>query len=210
MGAPRLIIQHHPSRPELLARLLASVPGAAYEVVTDPDPEGVESAWRTYRECLQRRPGETTVIVQDDAVGCRGAVAALPLVEADHPGQLVALTVCGAPPRSAARVRRADAQRDRYATLHRDDWVPTVAVMWPADARADCLEWADRRFRQDALGDDSIIGKWREHHWREVYATVPSLFQHPDDNPSLIKRRHRDGANRFRVAVVFDPDWTPR
>jgi hypothetical protein len=212
---PRLIIQHHPSRAALLDRLVSSLGPTPFDVVVDPDPDGPPSAWRTYRRCLSERPGEDVVIVQDDAVAADGVADAIPAIADANPGRLVVLYVGGMPVRTAKRIRRMADMGHRYAAPHPDDWVPTVALIWPAALRVDLLDWADRHgVKPDALGDDSIVGRWAGHRRLDVVCTIPSLFQHPDDEPSLIGRKHKSGANPFRVAARFtgsaDHDWSVR
>jgi hypothetical protein len=82
------------------------------------------------------------------------------------------------------------------------------------------LEWADsQRTIEDVRwrSDDAIIGMWmRQERQVRPLATVPSLIDHPDEQPSLIGRRARAGSDRARVAACWlDPacdartiDWT--
>lgn len=207
-----LAVQHHPSRPDLLARLLASLgPDAARaDVVVDPDPSGDRSPWRTYRAALERTPPGAShrLIVQDDAVALPGFLAAAEASLAAKPDAVVCYFVGGQPASSALRCRRALKAGHPWALMNPQDWVPVVACAWPAATVARFLEWTEarpadpRRMRSD----DYLAGTFARQRRLPVWATVPSLVQHPDDAPSLIGRPHRSGGNPGRCAAVWNPD----
>lgn len=207
-------VQHHPSRAELLDRLLPALAPLPVEVIADPEPEGKRSAWRTYRECLARPTGaDWIVVVQDDAIPAAGFADALPTILAANAGALVCLFTAGAPVRLAHRVREAHGRGVRYARHGWLDWTPTVATAWPAGQARRMVEWADRKgIPGDAQGDDNLVGKFVTSTRAECVLTAPCVVQHPDDAPSLIGRKSRGGRNPFRVAAVWtgsaDYDWT--
>ena len=66
----------------LLLTLLEQLAPLPVEVVTDPEPDGVLSSWRTYRLALETFPDEAThvLVLQDDATPCRDFAKALPSV----------------------------------------------------------------------------------------------------------------------------------
>jgi hypothetical protein len=197
-------VQHHPARAHLIDRLVERLGGA--EVVTDPDPDGVRSPYRTYVEALRRTPPGAThrLIVQDDAEPADGFRPRMLDAVATHPDRLVALFVPGSPPHRAA-VLRAQKAGQSWVTLP-PTWVPTVALCWPVEMVALFLAWADTKYPDGTkrMGDDGPVGKWAQTIRTRAVAPIPSLVQHPDVEPSLIGRRAAGGANRARVAVAFD------
>lgn len=218
-----IAVQHHPARAELLPPLLAQLPDA--EVITDPDPHAtVWSAWRTYKIALDRTPADAThrLIVQDDAQLCRNFLPAIHRLIEARPASIICLFVAGRPVGSSRRLRRAAQEGLRWIQMNPQDWVPVVATIYPAVHVAELADWPDRKHRTrpplretHRKSDDFIVGLYARENRVPVWATVPSLVQHPDVVPSLVGRRPRAGADRGRVATLYigdaDPleiDWT--
>lgn len=211
-----LAVQHHPARPDQLARLLDSLgPDAGRaDVVVDHDPSGEPCPWRTYRAALELTPPEAShrLIVQDDAVALPGFLAAAELAVAAHPDVPVCFWVGGQPAGSALRLRNARKAGSPWAVMSPQDWVPLVACSWPVALAAAFVAWVDTRSFPRGVGkcsDDYLAGTFCRTHRIPVHATVPSLVEHPDDAPSLIGRPHRAGSNPGRVAAVWDPSLDP-
>ena len=60
--------------------------------------------------------------------------------------------------------------------------------------------------------DDAVVGRWMLVTKQTIRATVPSLVQHPDMEPSLIGRRPAWGKDSGRVALhlaedALDYEW---
>lgn len=212
-------VQHHPSRAPLLDRLLDGLAPLPVEVVADPDPDGPPSAWRTYRECLTRpHDAERIVVVQDDVTLADGFADRLPAIADQHPNQLTLLFVSGAPSGWQREVAAAARQGRRWATCATPPrWTPAVANVWPAALAHAFVGWADMwidRRGKHQVGDDPVIGEWVRATGVPVVATVPSVVQHPDDQPSVVNPRVRGaaGRNRQRIACVFTGtavyDWS--
>lgn len=207
-AAPELLVrvQHHPSRAELLDRLLPGLAGLTVEVVTDPKPDGKPSAWRTYRECLSRpHDADWLLIVQDDVIPADNLHVQIPEALQEHPGRVVCLFLAGHPIPTARSARRAHDVGERHVEILPNNMTPTVATAWPADIAAQLVEWGDENVDPEHRDDDSHIGRFMRHRPPAI-VRVPCLFQHPDDNPSLVRRRHMSGRNRLRTAAV----WTGR
>lgn len=214
-------IQHHPSRADLAAVLAAEVPGAV--LVADPDPDcGVPSPWRTYRRALEETPAEAThrLVLQDDAIVCPGFLPAAHAAIAARPNRMIAFYVGGNARPVASDVRAAARRRAPWVELRNMTWCPAVALAWPAPLIGECLAFVDAQvswplsFTMRGC-DDEIIGRFLGHAGVTAIATVPSLVDHPDDVPSLIRKRHRGGRDPGRVAACWigdcDPasiDWT--
>jgi hypothetical protein len=203
-------VQHHPAR----AHLLPLDGLGDHEVVTDPDPDArYGSCLRTYLECLRSTPAGAThrLVVQDDAIPCRGfrQLAEAALVE--HPDELVTFFVPG---RTVLRKLMVDEHRRgrRWLQLPQSlNWTPTVALAWPVALAHDFVPAAEAMIAARARrgmgthADDPYVGAWRKPLKLPVWATVPCLVQHPDLVQSLYRRtlKPRAGANRSRVAALF-------
>lgn len=204
-GAGRISvrIQHHPGRAYLLPPLLEQLPGA--EVVTDPDPDSAfPSPWRTYRECLARpAPAGTShlLVLQDDVLLCRRFLEVAAELARPEP---VALFLGGAPAVSAGRASRAP--RGSLVALVPAEFVPVVALLWPVEVAESFLAWCgEHRLPGDPAprSDDAVVGRWARRTGQVVYAATPSLVEHPDVEPSLIRKKVGAGRIKWRVAH----DW---
>jgi hypothetical protein len=100
-------------------------------------------------------------------------------------------------------------QSRRYVTLFIRDFVPVVALLWPRHKAEEFMEWGqDARLPGDPnpRSDDAVVGRWMILTRQEIRATVPSLVQHPDMEPSLIGRTPAWGKDRGRVALHLAED----
>jgi hypothetical protein len=192
-------VQHHPAREALLPALLAELPGA--EVVVDPKPDRERNPWRTYRACLERSVPDRTshlLIVQDDVRLCRNFLPAVEMLAGAEP---LALFLGGAPQHSA----RLALAKPRYSVvpLHFASFVPVVALLWPRAHVESVLRWLETAKLPGGAGaksDDAIIGRWSRKTRTQVYATTPSLVEHPDESASLIGKKAGAGRIVWRVA----------
>jgi hypothetical protein len=204
-AAPTLLvrIQHHPARADLLTDLLPQLHPLTVEVVEDPEPDERPSAWRTYRECLLRPCAHDRLLVlQDDVIVADGFTGHVGALVASY--DMVALFLAGAPERSARRAREAHRRGDTYASMDARDWVPTVALAWAPVLAQRMVEWTDGRgIPRFYEGDDNLVGAFVRHHGITVWATVPSVVQHPDVVRSLVGRRNRHGRNPLRTAAIW-------
>lgn len=204
-------VQHHPSRAELLPELLGALAGLETEVVTDPDPTGQPSPWRTYRECLVRTPGWAThrLIIQDDVVPCRGfAAAAQAAVEAcGH--RPIAFWVGGFPQDLCAVMRRAAQTGCPWVDFVPWHVFPCVAAVWPVKLAVRLLEWADEKPGRVTRADDGVTARFLQAERVWPLATVPSLVEHPNVVPSVIGRAARGPLEKSRVACVPLGDRDP-
>ena len=202
-------VQHHPSRADLLGPLGELL--GPDDLVTDPDPEGYPCPWRTYRLALDRTPSWAShrLIVQDDALPCDAFAAKAGAAIAEKPDAIICFFVPGATSGGANRIRRASLKGERWAAIGAGGFVPVVATSWPAARIADFLAFADkRRWRRPecAEADDGMVAKWVKTRGTniEVWATVPSIVEHPDVVASLIGRKAMAGKNKGRVAALVE------
>lgn len=205
---PLVRIQAHPSRTHLHGPLVQAVAPLNVEVVVDPDPNHVRSSpLRTYRECVQPDPDFThLVVLQDDATVCSGFAEAVQGAIRHFPDSLLVLFLAAAPAASAKLARAAIAAGEPFAEMQKGDWIPTVGLVWPMKDATEFSRYL-KRVSPALWADDPIVGGWVNATRRRVIATVPSLVQHPDHEPSLIGRKAGKGKNKNRVALHFTGAW---
>ena len=189
------------------------------EVITDHGT-GLPSPWRGYKQCLTNLPDCSHVLVlQDDSVPCENFAPACLQVAAAQPDHPVCLFLARLPREASAKAERAVARNptQRYVQLSWRNFMPVVAVLWPRAKAVEFAEWASVHpqlpGQREPRSDDAMAGMWKMRERQTVLATVPSLVQHPDTNPSLIGRRAQWGKDRNRVALFMaedglDYDWT--
>lgn len=201
-------VQAHSLR-ATIAETLASTIGGDTEVCFDPDPDArLRSPWRTYRHALQTTPGWAThrLIVQDDAEVCHHFGDVLDPMVASQPDRLLCLFVGGYPRDHTLSIMQGCDRGDSWVILNNTRWCPCVALVWPRPMidhfLAYCEQkrgWDDDRFRSD----DERIGSFLNNTGQRPLASVPSLVEHPDMEPSLIGDRTRQGTDPGRVAACF-------
>lgn len=213
-----IAIQHSPARADLAARLVADLGGRLpVDLVADPAPpppgthptSALWSPWRTYRHCLETTPADAThrLIVQDDALVCADFTAAATAALAAQPDRVVTFYVGGNARLAAARVVHAAGQGRSWAVINHYSWIPAVALAWPARLIPPLLAYCDRhRWTATFRSDDELLGRFLRTTGEPLYATVPSLVDHPDDVPSLIGTRHRGGRDKGRIAACWVGD----
>ena len=98
----------------------------------------------------------------------------------------------------------------RYVDLTWRSFLPVVAVLWPRQKAEEFLAWADEHpqlpGQREPRSDDAMGGRWKMLTRQTVRATVPSLVEHPDMEPSLIGRRAMWGKDKGRVAMFLAED----
>jgi hypothetical protein len=196
-----VVVQHHPSRARLLDPLLLALGDC--DVVADPEPNGRRSAIRCYLACLRAMPpwASHLLIVQDDARPSRGWRALADEAIAEKPDALIVLFLAGAPHKSAALARLAHGLGERWIRMPNDDWTPTVATIWPRARIAEFLAWRDGYLEPVGIGDDNLVGEFTKRCVVPVWATVPSVIDHPNIEPSLVGKQ-AGSEIRLRTAAV--------
>lgn len=204
-----VLVQHHPSRADLLPPLLERLPGA--EVVSDPEPEVWGNALRTYRECLRRAPADAThvLVFQDDAWPCEGFRALAEGALSERPDDLICFFTPGSQGLRGP-ILRAAKQGEHWARVRTGAWVPTVATSYPAEIAAEFLERISRpRFLRER-GDDGPLTQFCRLRKLTPWATVPCLVQHADWAESLTGLKTSQGRNPARTAALYVGDDDPR
>jgi hypothetical protein len=142
------------------------------------------------------------VVVQDDARPCLGFSSKCYQAIAERPEDVIAFFLGGAPAHSARLAQQAHRRGERWVKMYASDWCPTVATCWPRFHVERFLAFCDAHPSLIKMGDDSVAGAWKRAESVDVWATIPSLVEHPDVEPSLIRRKAGAGKNRYRIAAV--------
>ena len=152
-------------------------------------------------------------ILQDDAIACKNFAITLERIAASRPDDVICLFTPGVPRRTVSNLTRASNLGKRYGEVHQLDFVPVVAVLWPVQKAAEFRDWVRDNPRRlgnpNPRSDDAVCGRWMKWTKQTIWATVPSLVQHPDDLPSLIGRAHKSGRDKSRVAAHWIGDGDP-
>jgi len=147
------------------------------------------------------------VIVQDDAIVCRNFAAAVDRVIEACPDHPVVLFYPGSKLHSSRERRRAEGKT--LFKMNRLDHLPVVATLWPVEKARFLYEWTTDvklpGMRKPYRSDDAVAGYWMRLTRQDVYVTMPSLVQHPDDVDPVKDGDHvaAFGRNKGRVAFQF-------
>ncbi len=177
-------------------------------IVYDPEPDGVRSAWRTYRACLEHPTTASHVcVVQDDAIPLVDRLPDL-LPRLASPTQLTSLFCAAVPIRAARAIHAASDAGECWADLPRGDWTPAVCLIWPRPLIDRFLAWYDAKPPIKLRADDGIIGAWlkSDQSVPPVRCSVPNLVEHPDDVASIASQSRRPpaaGRNVRRVSTCL-------
>lgn len=197
-------VQHHPSRAGLLPGLLDHLAGFAdVDVVTDREGAGT---WATHRACLRAMPSRAThlLVVQDDAVPCAAFARKARAAIKASPGRIVCLFTPGFG-FLARRVDQARGEGRAVMEFPTVAFVPLVAVVYPAAQADGLLAFADGRtwphVSRRSRADDGMVADYCRSRRIRPVATVPSLVDHDDTVPSVVKPSHPRG--RHRRAALF-------
>lgn len=152
------------------------------------------------------------LIIQDDVEISRGFVPALKQIAEAQPNIPVCLFLARFPRDTRPRPEAAMKMGRRYVQLPRRNFLPIVAVLWPIAKLREFAEWAEENphlmGNSDPRSDDAMGGRWKLRTNQTVYATVPSLVEHPDREPSTIGKQAMWGKDRSRCAVFLAEDAT--
>jgi hypothetical protein len=203
---PLVVVQHVASRAPILSRLTDAVAPLDVRIVADegekPDP------WRGYQRCLREAleaGHDHAIIVQDDAIPCFDFACHLRCVIAAEPNAALVLFLAAQPRLTAHGATAARQARNPFAVLHSRDWMPAVAVSYPLAMVEQILAWANKVGGRHSRSDDHMLGRWARETKARVLVTVPSLVEHPDDQPSVIGNGNGShGRNPSRVALHWD------
>jgi hypothetical protein len=145
------------------------------------------------------------VVIQDDALVCQNFPEAVSRVAGACPDHPVVLFYPGTKMHSTRN-------RQRGGTLfrmHRQDFLPVVAILWPREKAEHFHFWTTDvkipGLRPPYRSDDAVGGAWMRLTRQDVYATMPSLVEHPDDVAPVKdgSQKAGHGSDKTRVALRF-------
>lgn len=212
-------VQSHPSRREVRERLLPGLAGMPVEIIeTDFDPP---NPWYGYIECLTAPPPYShLLIIQDDTVVCTNLAPALEQIVQAEPDVPICLFLPLLPMHTRKAAMKAGVEGECFVEVHRGDFLPVVAVLWPVVKSQEFLAWAtapDRLRHKNGLpfverSDDAMGGRWMKNTQQRILATIPCLVEHPDDVISTIARSNSGRTALFWRGAEWDAtkvSWTP-
>lgn len=195
-------VQHHPSRVDLLQRLLHHLspffPKVVGHASDPPDP------WAGWLASVQDLPDcDHVLTIQDDAMPVPGFADVLPQIARDVP---VCLWMSAVPSNAAGRARRSYGKQ-RYIPLGPAPFVPLVAVLWPREVLMAFAGWAETGAWL-TRADDGNVARWMKQTRQEFLVCVPSIVEHDDWTPTVKggTRKESKGLAKDRVALLLASD----
>jgi hypothetical protein len=150
------------------------------------------------------------VILQDDVLLAGNFAIGVRQIADAQPNDPVCLFLSRLPRDVSAQADRAYKQNRRYVRVNWRSFLPIVAVLWPRAKLVEFREWAESNpglpGQREPRSDDAMGGRWKMLTRQTVWATVPSIVQHPDQEPSTIGRTAQWGRDKGRVAHLFTDD----
>lgn len=209
-------IMAHPSRLEyahaLRRRLHARrASGETLEIVLDPDPDGPRNPWRTARLAWQRTPADCThrLVVQEDVIPCPNFLRHARRALRAKPDRITSFYLGTNATVTWRDLLVADARGAHWVQGFANSWIPALALAIP---RGFVHSLADYDDGSRPVADDDVYGRWAREHRLPWFATIPSLVDHDDDAPSLMRDQYATGQRRAACPIGdTDPsliDWT--
>ncbi|MFI6738251.1 NAD-dependent epimerase/dehydratase family protein [Nonomuraea sp. NPDC050451] len=190
-------VMAHPLRREAAARLA----GGVLDVVTDPDPGGRPSAFRTSLLAWSSIPGDSThhFLLHDDMVLSDTFFERAERAARAMPHAALALFAFWNS-RNGAAVRQGALAGARWVA-GAGEYTPVAALLLPKEVAEGYVEWAADR--GDTWPDDVLMGRYLRQAGVPVYVAVPSLAEH-EDLASLVDNDFQ-GVRRSPCFFTDDP-----
>jgi hypothetical protein len=151
------------------------------------------------------------LIVQDDVRIARNFAPAVKAIARANPDTPVCLFLAQMPRDAAKRAQKAQLHNTRYIDLPFNSFLPIVAVLWPRTKLVEFAEWAAEARglpgQANPRSDDAVGGMWKRRTKQRIRVAVPSIVDHPDEEPSTIGKKTQWGG-KPRSAVLFSEDAT--
>ncbi|MFD5804832.1 hypothetical protein [Streptomyces sp. NPDC127020] len=196
------VIMAHPRRRAAAEALGGAHPALAARVVTDPEPQGPPSALRTARLAWRSVSADAThhLVLQDDAVLRPDFADTVAALAAARPMDSVSLfTEWGS--RTANAVRAAALLGHAWAPVV-DDYLPSVALVLPAQLARGFEEYAAAKAAPDATDDVTLLD-----YLRDVGRVVPVAGPVDHANPpSLVGNDVMGPRSAACLAPAGDPE----
>lgn len=125
------VVMSHPRRRHLAEQLCRAHPELGLTIVSDPDPAGAPSAWRTARRAWSAVSPDAThhLVLQDDLVLASGFAETLTAAIESRPRDAISLFVEWGS-RTASAIRVASVHGRSWAPVV-DDYIPCAALVLP-------------------------------------------------------------------------------
>ncbi|MEV4360465.1 NAD-dependent epimerase/dehydratase family protein [Nonomuraea sp. NPDC049625] len=190
-------VMAHPQRREAAARLA----GGVLDVVTDPDPGGRPSAFRTSLLAWSSIPGDSThhFLLHDDMVLSSTFFQRAERAARAMPHAALALFAFWNS-RNGAAVRQGALAGARWVA-GAGEYTPVAALLLPKEVAEGYVEWAAGR--GDTWPDDVLMGRYLRQAGVPVFVAVPSLAEH-EDLASLVDNDFQ-GVRRSPCFFTDDP-----
>ncbi|MEU7830416.1 MULTISPECIES: NAD(P)-dependent oxidoreductase [unclassified Nonomuraea] len=190
-------VMAHPQRREAAIRLA----GGVFDVVTDPDPAGRPSAFRTSLLAWSSIPPDAThhLLLHDDMVLSSTFFERAESAARAMPHAALALFAFWNS-RNGAAVRQGALAGARWVP-GAGEYTPVAALLLPRQVAGGYVEWA--RDRGDTWPDDVLMGRYLRQAGVPVFVAVPSLAEH-EDLASLVDNDFQ-GLRRSPCFFADDP-----
>ncbi|MEW1838754.1 NAD-dependent epimerase/dehydratase family protein [Nonomuraea angiospora] len=190
-------VMAHPRRMEAAARLA----GGVLDIVTDPDPGGRPSAFRTSLLAWSSIPGDSThhFLLHDDMVLSSTFFQRAERAARAMPHAALALFAFWNS-RNGAAVRQGALAGARWVA-GAGEYTPVAALLLPKEVAEGYVEWAAGR--GDTWPDDVLMGRYLRQAGVPVFVAVPSLAEH-EDLASLVDNDFQ-GVRRSPCFFADDP-----
>lgn len=142
-------------------------------------------------------------MIQDDAWPCDGFLERAEAVIEEHPTAFIAFFVPAVKACGEARMTHAMKRHEPYADISGVNTIPVVALSWPVAHIEPFLRFCGLRRWANQRGDDTVVSHYVKKHRLTALATVPSLVEHPDIEPSLVRGQNFNGKSGMRKAAYF-------
>lgn len=207
MADLKVRVQAHYTREELLPGLLERLAPLEAEVIMDDPAATIRSPWRTYLRCVSEPwTGTHLLVIQDDALPAVGFAGALERAIEARPDRVLCLFMHGIPPQIADRVRAGEP--GSFVELHAMSFLPAVATVWPRAAADKLVRWGKGpSVSKTQRADDAVLWTFAKRHAGGALVTVPSIVEHPDEVPSVMRGRATNKPS-WRKAARFADDAT--
>lgn len=203
-------IMAHPSRSRYAEELRATL-GRSVTVVYDPEPDSERNPWRCAREAWRRTPDACThrLVLQEDVIPCPRLLTHVRRALTAKPDRVASFFLGTNATMTWRLMLVADARGAHWVQGFSAGWVPALALCIPQRLVQSLVDFQDGT---RPVADDDVYGRWTREHGLPWYASIPSLVDHDDDAPSLMRDPYSRGS---RVAACpigeTDPsgiDWT--
>lgn len=170
-------VMTHPRRLGSAQNIASSVDSGSVQVVTDPDPSGVPTAWRTACRAWSSAPSDAThhLVLQDDVqLSSRFMERVRTAIEREPHAALSFFAEWGS--RTASAIRIGLLSESAWSPVL-DDYIPTQALVLPVDVANGFEEYA-RKFTTEVDPDDVVMLEYLRSSRTPMAVSTHNLVEH--------------------------------